>query len=70
LRIIKRENTSVYYGKESVIMNGKTVKIIGILASIAGFAATMAGNWASEKQQDAKIAEEVAKALKNQMKES
>lgn len=51
-------------------MNGKTVKIIGVLASVAGFIATMAGNWANEKQQDAKIAEEVAKALKNQMKES
>lgn len=51
-------------------MNGKTVKLIGIVASVLGMAATFVGNWANEQQQDAKIAEKVAEALKNQMKES
>ena len=44
-------------------MNGKAIKIIGIAASVVGAVATLAGNWAGEKQQDAKIAEKVAEAL-------
>lgn len=39
------------------------VKIAGIVATVAGVAATLVGNWASEKQQDTKIAEKVAEAL-------
>lgn len=44
-------------------MNGKAIKIIGIAASVVGAAATLAANWAGEKQQDAKIAEKVAEAV-------
>ena len=46
-------------------MNNKVIKIIGIAASVVGAAATLAANWAGEKQQDAKIAEKVAEALAN-----
>lgn len=44
-------------------MNLGAIKIIGVIASAVGVGATLAGNWASGKQQDAKIAEEVAKAV-------
>ena len=44
-------------------MNGKAIKIIGIATSVVGAVATLVGNWAGEKQQDAKIAEKVAEAL-------
>ena len=44
-------------------INGKAIKAIGIAASVIGAVATLAGNWAGEKQQDAKIAEKVAEAF-------
>jgi hypothetical protein len=44
-------------------MNTKMVKVIGIAASVIGAVATLVGQWAGEKQQDAKIAEKVAEAL-------
>lgn len=50
-------------------MNGKAIKIIGIAASVVGAVATLAGNWAGEKQQDAKIAEKVAEAVSKMSKE-
>lgn len=46
-------------------MNHKTVKIIGFVTSVVGAVATIVGNWAGEKQQDAKIAEKVAEAMAN-----
>ena len=44
-------------------MNLGVIKAIGIGASVIGAVATLAGNWAGEKQQDAKIAEKVAEAV-------
>lgn len=46
-------------------MSKMFIKVVGIAASIVGVVATLAGNWASEKQQEAKIAEKVAEALAN-----
>jgi hypothetical protein len=46
------------------------IKIIGAVASLVGVGATLAGNWAGSKQQEAKIAEEVAKALTKANEES
>ena len=46
-------------------MNAKTIKIIGIVASVAGAAASALGAWAGEKQQEVKIAEKVAEAMAN-----
>ena len=47
-------------------MDAKTViKIISLTTSIAGMALNLVNGWAAEKQMDAKIAEEVAKALTN-----
>lgn len=39
------------------------VKVVGVGASVVGAVATIASNWAGEKQQDAKIAEKVAEAV-------
>lgn len=44
-------------------MNMKVIKVIGIAAAVLGAGLSLVGNWASQKQQDAKIAEEVAKAV-------
>lgn len=46
-------------------IGGKMVKVIGIAATAVGVLATLASNWAGEKQQDAKIAEKVAEAVAN-----
>ena len=51
-------------------MKMNPIKIAGIAASVIGTAATFVGNWASEKQQDAKIAEKVAEAMKKVKEES
>lgn len=49
--------------KGDEIMKINVVKVIGIAASVVGAVATLAGNWAGEKQTDAKIAEKVAEAI-------
>lgn len=44
-------------------MNTTTIKIIGTIASLGGAAASLIASWASEKQQDEKIAKKVAEAI-------
>ena len=44
-------------------MSIKVIKIIGIGATLLGAGASIVASWASEKQQDATIAEKVAKAI-------
>jgi hypothetical protein len=46
-------------------MNIKIVKAIGLVSSLVCVVATLASNWANEKQTDAKIAEKVAEAVAN-----
>lgn len=46
-------------------MKPNVVKIIGMVASAVGIVATLASNWANDKQTDAKIAEKVAEAVAN-----
>lgn len=43
-----------------------TVKVLGILGTVAGLAATMLTNYTSEKEMKKTVAEEVAKALAEQ----
>lgn len=50
--------------------NEKVIKLIGLGATVVGFAATLVSNWVGEKNQKIQIAEEVAKALADQKKES
>ena len=44
-------------------MNSKAIKILGVVASVGGAALAVLGNWAGEKQQEAKIAEKVSEAI-------
>lgn len=45
-------------------MSIKTIKIIGMGATILGAVTSLVASWASDKQQDAIIAEKVAEAIK------
>ena len=49
-------------------MNGTVIKVIGVAASVVGAVATVAGNWATNKQADEKIAKEVTKAVAEALK--
>ena len=51
-------------------MKINVIKVAGVAASIAGVVATLVGNWAGEKQRDAKIAEKVEEALAKSKKGS
>ena len=44
-------------------VNGKTLKVLGIAATVVGAGVSLLSSWVGEKQQDAKIAEKVAEAL-------
>lgn len=46
-------------------MNIKTIKIIGMAATVLGAVTSLVASWASEKQQEAAIAEKVAEAVGN-----
>lgn len=47
-------------------MNIKLIKVIGVAASVIGAVASVAGNLATEKMTEVKIAEKVAEALKKE----
>ena len=61
-----RDIYTVYYERRCISMN--KLKVVGLLASIVGAAATVVGNIVSDKQTDEKIAEKVAKALADSQK--
>lgn len=44
-------------------MNIKTIKLIGMGATILGAVTSLVASWAGEKQQEAAIAEKVAEAV-------
>ena len=46
-------------------MSSKVIKIIGIVATIGGMAASLATDWVNDKKMDEKIAEKVTEILKN-----
>lgn len=45
------------------IKNIKTIKVIGVAATVLGAVTSLVATWASEKQQEATIAEKVAEAM-------
>ena len=49
-------------------MNGKLIKVIGLIATVIGMAATLTTDWVNEKKMDEKIEERVNKALAEQNK--
>jgi hypothetical protein len=68
--LVGREKHMTYYERRLKLMNGTVIKVIGVVSAVVGAVATLAGNWAGEKQQDAKIAEKVAEAMAKAGKES
>lgn len=51
-------------------MNGKIIKIIGFIATVAGVGANLITDWVNEKKMDEKIEEKVNEALVLREKES
>ena len=43
--------------------NAKVIKIVGIVATVIGTAATVVSNWVEEQKSNQKIVEEVAKQV-------
>ncbi len=46
-------------------MSSKVIKIIGIVATIGGMAASLATDWVNDKKMDEKITEKVTEILKS-----
>lgn len=44
-------------------MNGKIIKVIGLIATVAGVGANLITDWVSEKKMDEKIEEKINEAL-------
>ena len=51
------------------MVNGKTVKLISLLASLAGTAATLVTSWTEEKKMEAKIVEKSSEVVEQILKE-
>ena len=51
------------------MINGKIVKILGIVATVVGMGATLLTDWVNEKKMDKKIYEKVNKAFAKLNKE-
>lgn len=47
------------------MINGKMVKILGIMATVVGIGATLLTDWVNEKKMDEKIDEKINEALAN-----
>lgn len=46
-------------------MSPKVIKVLGSILPVVSFGVSMLGNWIEKKELNAKIAKEVAKAVKN-----
>jgi len=51
------------------MINGKMVKILGIVATVVGMGATLLTDWVNEKKMDEKIYEKINEALTNRKNE-
>lgn len=51
------------------MINGKAIKIIGLVATVLGMGASLATDWVNEKKTDTKIAEKVDEAIANLKKD-
>lgn len=45
------------------MLNGKVIKAISVIATVGGAALGILGSWATEKQNEAKIAEKATEAV-------
>jgi hypothetical protein len=50
------------------MINGKMVKILGIVATVAGMGATLLTDWVNDKKMDEKIIKKINEALANREK--
>ena len=58
------KNTSCIMRKEAIrMLNGKVIKAISVIATVGGAALGILGSWATEKQNEAKIAEKATEAV-------
>ncbi len=51
-------------------MPSKVIKVIGIVATITGMAASLASDWVNEQKMDEKINEKIEKLISTTNKES
>lgn len=51
------------------MINGKMVKILGIVATVVGMGTTLLTDWVNEKKMDEKINEKIDEALANRENE-
>lgn len=54
--------------KEVAVMNGKVVKTIGIITSVAGFGLSLISDWVDESKMKNEVSEQVAKAVAEALK--
>ena len=50
------------------MINGKMVKILGIVGTVVGMGATLLTDWVNEKKMDEKIIKKINEALANREK--
>ena len=50
------------------MINGKMVKILGIVATVVGMSATLLTDWVNDKKMDEKIIKKINEALANREK--
>jgi hypothetical protein len=55
-------------GGNCFMINGKMVKILGIVSTVVGMGATLLSDWVNEKKMDEKIIEKINEALANREK--
>lgn len=51
-------------------MNGKFIKVIGLVATVIGLGATLITDWVNDKKMDERIEEKVNEALSNRNNEN
>ena len=55
-------------GDDCFMNNEKMIKILGIVATVAGMSATLLTNWVDDKKMDEKIIKKINEALANREK--
>ena len=66
-----KNTTAIMKGGSDFMLNKKTIKIIGLIATVMGMGATLATDWVNDKKMDDKIEEKIAEVIaQNAEKES
>lgn len=51
------------------MLNGKIVKVLGLVATVVGMGATLLTDWVNDKKMDERIEEKINEALANKNEE-